>query len=268
MNDCFLFPSDEMPEANGVAPEIIGEGVAMPNVDPSFEALPHLGSPVAFGGTGDPSFDSLMDRVDQFNAETRQLTEMARMEAAANCSTPMVPPIESGGFEYHTGDSHLDNLLAEAQQGLTEYRALADQARMQLGSGQYLSIDDAIEHGGSQGLSDFLQQRLDWMDHATPEQLRQFEHQVNWEHETEMARAHQHDLLEERSDLAERFIKHQTEAQFQMEKDGYHQVNPWGPYQGQQGDPNLFEKDGHLFKLDDFGNRYWQSDAGDWHPMN
>ncbi len=245
-----------------IAPSL-GENTDTMSHAPGFHA-----SPVAFGSTGDPSFDSLMDRVDQLNAETRQFAELARMETATDLSSTMAPSAGSGGFACNTGDTDLNSLLNRANQAMGEFSTLADQARMGLGPGQYLSIDDAIAQGGSQGLSDFLQQRLDWMDHATPEQLRQFEHQVNWGHETEIARAHEHDLLREQGDLAERFIKHQTEDQFQMEKEGYHQVNPWEPYQGQQGDPNLFEKDGHFFKLDNFGNRYWQSDIGEWHPMH
>lgn len=205
---------------------------------------------IAFGRTGDASFDSLMDEVDNFNTETRQLTELARAEVAANAAGKTLFPSEAScEYTYNTGDSHLDGLLNEVQQGTAEYRALADQARMTLGPGKYLSIDDAINQGGRQGLSDFIQQRLDWMEHATPEQLQQYERQGYWQHEISMARAHEHDLLQEQGDLVGQFIKHQTKEQFDVEKAGYHQVNPWDTYRGYTGDPNIFEKDGEIYRL-------------------
>jgi len=49
--------------------------------------------------------------------------------------------------------------------------------------------------------------------------------------------------------LAKQFIKHQTKEQFDAEKAGYHQVNPWSPYRLYTGDPNIFEKDGELYRL-------------------
>ena len=204
---------------------------------------------VSFGCTGDASFDSLIDEVDKFNAETRQLTELARQEIAANDIGSSVDSSSYGGYTYDTGDAHLDNLLNEVQQCTAEYGALADQARMELGPGKYLSIDDAINQGGSQGLADFIQQRLDWMDHATPEQLRQFEHQIDWQHEVDVARTHEHEVLQEYGDLLKQFAKHQTKEQFDAEKAGYHQVNPWSPYRLYTGDPDIFEKDGELYRL-------------------
>lgn len=204
---------------------------------------------IFFGRTGDASFDDLMDRVDQFNVETRQLTELARQEAAVENSEQDVSPAASSTYVYNTGDTQLDNLLNDTYREIAESRTLADQARTDLGPGKYLSIDDAINQGGSQGLSDFIQQRLDWMEHATPEQLRQYEHQINWQREVETARLHEHEAMQERRDLIEQFIKHQTKEQFDAEKAGYRQVNPWSPYQFYTGDPDIFEKDGELYRL-------------------
>lgn len=225
----------------------VGAGCeATPSVDLHLTDGSHS---ISFGRTGDASFDDLMDRVDQFNAETRQLTELARQEVAAKTAVHDASSAASSTYTYNTGDPHLDNLLNDAYREMSEYRTLADQARMELGPGKYLSIDDAINQGGSQGLSDFIQQRLDWMEHATPEQLRQYEHQVNWQHEVEMLRLHENDILHGQSDLAKQFIKHQTKEQFDAEKAGYHQVNPWSPYRLYTGDPNIFEKDGELYRL-------------------
>ena len=150
---------------------------------------------------------------------------------------------------FHTGDSDLDRLLSEAQQARLDSGYLASLPGLEPGNGAYLSIDDALQRGGSQGLSDFIQQRLDWMEHASPDDLRQYAHQVDWEHESEMARLHMGELQHEQGELAERFIKHQTEEQFNAEKQGYHQVYPSYISDNWDKDHNLFEKDGELFRL-------------------
>lgn len=244
-----MFDLDAMPSASALDDIGINVGVgceATPSVDLHLTDGSHS---ISFGRTGDASFDDLMDRVDQFNAETRQLTELARQEIAARNSAQVTQPTASNTYTYNTGDAHLDDLLNRAYKGMAECRTLAEQARAELGPGKYLSIDDAINHGGSQGLTDFIQQRLDWMEHAMPEQLRQYEHQVNWQHEVEMLRLHENDILHEQGDLMTQFIKHQTKEQFDAEKAGYHQVNPWSPYRLYTGDPNIFEKDGELYRL-------------------
>ena len=171
------------------------------------------------------------------------------MDAGSKSVMPVDLGLDASGYTYNTGDGHLDGLLNELHQDLTEYNALADQARMELGHGKYLSVEDAMNKGGRQGLADFIQQELDWMDHATPEQLRQFEHQSAWRHEMEMLRLHEKELLHEQGELEQRFIKHQTKEQFEAEKDGYQQVNPWDMYRGYTGDPNIFEKDSELYRL-------------------
>ena len=244
-----MFDFDTMPSGSPLDDVGADTGMdceAAPGVDMHLSTGSHS---VSFGRTGDVSFDDLMDRVDQFNAETRQLTELARQEIAAKTSAQMTTPIASSTYTYNTGDAQLDNLLNEAYREMSEYRTQTDQVRMELGPGKYLSIDDAINQGGSQGLTDYIQQRLDWMERATPEQLRQYEHQVNWQHEVEMARLHEHEVLQEQGDLMEQFIKHQTKEQFDAERAGYHQVNPWSPYRLYTGDPNIFEKDGELYRL-------------------
>lgn len=224
-----MFDSDTMPSGSpldDVGMDVGMDNAATPNVDTHLSGCSHS---VSFGRTGDASFDDLMDRVDQFNTETRQLTELARQEIAAKTSAQVSTPVASSAYTYNTGDAQLDNLLNEAYREMLEYRTLTNQVRMELGPGKYLSIDDAINQGGSQGLTDYIQQRLDWMEHATPEQLRQYEHQVNWQHEVEMARLHEHEVLQENGETERAFISDMTPEQYRtVERFGLEKVDVTG----------------------------------------
>lgn len=229
-------------EISEIVSEMRGENIDVTSVAEA--SIFNRDQNVSFGGTGDASFDSLMNEVDQFITETNHLTDQARAEIAARKS-----PMESSGYVYNTGDVGLDNLLNKTQQELSEYNNFVNQVRMELGPGKYLSIDDAINQAGSNGLLGYIQQRLEWMENATPEQLKQYSHQMNWRHEIEIARAHERNLLQDRGDLLDQFVKHQTKDQFNAEKAGYRQINPWDSYRGYTGDPNLFEKDGVIYRL-------------------
>ena len=225
------------------------------------EVPPPLQSPIAlssqraytisFGRTGDVSFDKLMDDVEQFNAECRELAEKARIEAGGNHDRPAHSNVTSGGYTYNTGDTHLDNLLNETYRTMSEYNAMLDMARAQIGPDRYLSFDDAIQRGGSKGLHDYIQQLRGWMDQASPDEIRQWVHENNMRHEQERARLHEQEILHEHSELERQFIKNQTDEQFKAEKDGYRQVFPDNKYAYRlpQGDPNIFEKDGEYYRL-------------------
>lgn len=149
-----------------------------------------------------------------------------------------------------SGDPGLDALLEEASQLRHECSDLAMEA-----SGTTGALDRGLQRMDAerQALDSYIDNRLQWLDNATPEQVRRYQHECETELEQAMAQHHEQELVRERAELEERFLKHQTESQFQTEKAGYRQVHPWSIYYGYTGDPNLFEKDGELYRLDSSG---------------
>lgn len=149
-----------------------------------------------------------------------------------------------------SGDPGLDALLEEASRLRHECSDLAMEA-----GGSAGALDRGLERMDAerQALDSYIDNRLQWLDNATPEQVRRHQHECETELELALARNHEQELVRERADLEEQFIKNQTESQFQAEKAGYRQVHPWSMYRGYTGDPNLFEKDGELYRLDSSG---------------
>ena len=124
--ELFDLPDMELPDAMDLpdmpdlmdTPDMAGLTDSNPMAGPVSE--PPLSDPAggfvpSFGRLGSSSFDSLMDEVNQFNAECRELTAQGKAEIAANgpfdgtLSTPSAQP-----SPFHTGDGELDGILNDA----------------------------------------------------------------------------------------------------------------------------------------------------------
>lgn len=89
-------------------------------------------------------------------------------------------------------------------------------------------------------------------------------HPDNWQsmaqHNLEMEKMssndmqHISDLQKDMHDQKAQFDAHMNQDQWNAIQNGYHQVNPYDTYQGYTGDPNIFERDGFLYRLDNWGN--------------
>lgn len=231
--------------------------------------------------------------VDGFNSPLQSLTDNSTQLAAGEVATPDgitsdwnspdngspkadFPTFEDIGGPSTSGDSTLgsdDHSISFGRSGDADLDRLldeADQLRRDIHTDFQTAggIDGAFERTTAH-YSDFRQSienmKSDIMN-MDDDQLRRFANHQAGEARLFEAESHVKEVESDIHDFEMQRAAHQTEAQYRMEQDGYHQLHPY-THVGPHGDPNLFEKDGELFKLDDFGNRYRIDQSGNAYPI-